>query len=66
MIDASYTAQHVLMKLASHNIATSCVCGTFDESEAEKRFPGFKIPAVISYGIEKTEQSFMIKMLIKI
>lgn len=54
------------MKLTSNDINTSWVGGTFDENEAEKRFPEFKIPAVISYGIEKTDQSFLRKMINKI
>lgn len=63
MIDGSFIAQHALMKLASNRINTSWVAGTYNEDDAEKRFQGYKIPAVIAYGIEKTDKSFFRKML---
>lgn len=66
VIDVSYIAQHVVMKLASNNINTSWVGGTFDENEAEKRFQGYKIPAVIAYGIEVKDVPFVRKMFNKI
>lgn len=65
-IDASFIAQHVLMKLASYHINTSWVGGTFDQGAAEKRFQGFTIPAVISYGIENADPSFLRKVFSKI
>lgn len=66
IIDVSFIAQHVLMKLESQNINSSWIAGIFDENEVEKRFPGFKIPAVIAYGIKQVDQSFLRKMLCKI
>ena len=65
IVDASFIAHYALMKLTSHNISTSWIGGTFNESEVEKRFQGFKVPAVISYGIMKADDSYVLKFLRK-
>ncbi|KAK8863820.1 hypothetical protein M9Y10_011510 [Tritrichomonas musculus] len=59
IIDVSYIAQHVVMKLAQNHINTVWIAGTYNEGEAEKRFQGFKVPAAIAYGIEQSTPHFM-------
>lgn len=59
IIDVSYIAQHVVMKLAQNHINTVWIAGTYNEGEAEKRFQGFKVPAAVAFGIEQTTPHFM-------
>ena len=59
IIDVSFIAQHVVMKLAQNHINTVWIAGTYNEGEAEKRFQGFKVPAAVAFGIEKTTPHFM-------
>lgn len=59
IIDVSFIAQHVVMKLAQNHINTVWIAGTYNEGEAEKRFQGFKVPAAVAFGIEQTTPHFM-------
>lgn len=63
IIDASFIAHYVLMQLIPYDINTIWIAGSFNEGEAEKRFKGYKVPAVIAYGIEETKPHFMAKMI---
>lgn len=56
IIDASYIGEHVVMKLAQYHIDTIWIANTYNQKEAERRFPGFKVPSAIAYGIKHTNQ----------
>lgn len=59
IIDASFKMQLAVMKMSQHQINTCWMAGTFNEGEAEKRFPGYKIAAVVAYGEEKKSKHMM-------
>ena len=62
IIDASFKMQIAVMKMTQINIGTCWMAGTFNESEAEKRFPGFIIKAVVAFGEERKSKHLMGKI----
>lgn len=62
-IDVAYIGQHLAMKLTQNHIDSVWVAGTYNESEAERRFQGFKVPCSIAYGIESETPHFALKMV---
>lgn len=62
-IDIAYKGQHLAMKLTQNHIDSVWLAGTYDEKEAERRFPGFKVPCSIAYGIESDTPHFALKMV---
>lgn len=62
IIDVSYKMQVAVMQMTQHHISTVWMAGTYNESEAEERFPGYKITAVVAFGEEDTPH-FMAKVL---
>lgn len=57
VIDVAYIGEHVVMKLAQYSIDTIWIADTYNESEAEKRFPGFNVPSAIAFGIKQTKKN---------
>lgn len=57
IIDVAYIGEHVVMKLAQYGIDTIWIADTYNESEAEKRFPGFNVPSAIAFGIKQTKHN---------
>lgn len=62
-IDVAYIGQHLAMKLTQNYIDSVWLAGTYNESEAERRFEGFKVPCSIAYGIESETPHFALKMV---
>lgn len=62
IIDVSFKLQIAVMKMTQHHISTVWIGGTYNEGEAEERFPGFKVTAVVAYGEEDTPH-FMAKVM---
>ena len=59
IIDASFKMQIAVMKLTQNNIGTCWMAGTFNEREAEKRFPGYIVKAVVAFGEENSDKHLM-------
>lgn len=57
VIDVAYMGEHVVMKLAQYGIDTIWIADTYNEKEAEKRFPGYNVPSAIAFGIKQTTRN---------
>lgn len=62
-IDAAFKANIAVMKLTQHGIGTCWVGGTYSRSVVESRFPGFKIPCVVCFGLDADQSRFMDKVI---
>ncbi|EAX93690.1 hypothetical protein TVAG_473580 [Trichomonas vaginalis G3] len=62
-IDAAFKANIAVMKLTQIGIGTCWVGGTYSQKECERRFPGFKIPCVVSFGFDHERRSMMDKLI---
>lgn len=63
IMDASYKMQLSVMKMTENKISSCWMGGTFDENEVERRFPGFKVKAVVAYGEAAQSKHFVGKVL---
>lgn len=63
VIDVSFKMQIAVMKLAQHHIQTVWIAGTYNEGEAERRFEGFKIPAVVAFGEESASPHLLARVM---
>lgn len=62
IIDVSFKLQVAVMKMTQHHISTVWMAGTYNEGQAEERFPGFKVTAVVAFGEEDTPH-FMARVI---
>lgn len=62
-LDAAFKANIAVMRMVQNGFSACWMAGTFNHGIVESRFPGFKVPCTVVFGIDAEKKRFLDKAI---